>query len=170
MFWFWQASPRCPPPTQTACWENSAATSVGPNVLDYVKSKDLGGNSSSKYLFSLCVRSHDDSSRRKCAGAVLLVGGDIRPAGVSVPVHRERQPGDHTLLLHLTRRQQLAGVFSDLCWVVRSCSAKCPNFRNLSAYRTRTAHVWSNTESHTVTGEENHIDHPITLQHHAGKS
>lgn len=29
MFWSWLASPRCPLPTQTACWENSAATSVG---------------------------------------------------------------------------------------------------------------------------------------------
>lgn len=67
-----------------------------------------------------CARSHDDSSRRQRAGALLLLRGDLRPAGVSVPVHRERQPGDHTLLLYLTCRKQLAGILPDLCRMVSS--------------------------------------------------
>lgn len=71
-------------------------------------------------LLPICACSHDDSSRRQCACAMLLLWCDIRPAGVSVPVHRERQPGDHALLLHLTRRQQLAGILPDLRWVVRT--------------------------------------------------
>lgn len=72
------------------------------------------------WRFVVAPRSHDDPSRRQRAGALLLLGGDLRPAGVSVPVHRERQPGDHALLLYLTRRKQLAGILPDLCRMVSS--------------------------------------------------
>lgn len=40
-FWFWQASPRCPLPTQTACWENSAATLVSSAFKEVAHSVSL---------------------------------------------------------------------------------------------------------------------------------
>lgn len=83
------------------------------------------------FFFSLteaCIwvwpRSHDDPGGRQRAGPLLLLWSDIRPAGVPLPIHRERQPGDHALLLHLTRSQQLPGVLTDLCWVVSSSSLR----------------------------------------------
>lgn len=65
---------------------------------------------------ALC--SHDNPCWRKCAGTLLFLRGDLRPAGVLAPVHRLSQPGHNTILLYLACCQQLPGVLADLCRVV----------------------------------------------------
>lgn len=125
MFLFWQASHRSRLPTQTACWESSAATWVGgkfqipPVSLIKVQVYWL-----MRVMLFMWTCSHDNPRGRQRVGTMLLLRGDLRPSGVSVPVHRECQPGHHALLLHLTCSQQLAGVLSDLCRVVSSYISK----------------------------------------------
>lgn len=67
--------------------------------------------------------SADRAERRERAGALLPLGGDLRPPGVPVPVHRLGRPLQPALLLHLARGQQLPGVLPDLCRVVRPSSS-----------------------------------------------